>query len=937
MNLLYLIKIHFFMKKTILFLFFFSFFSNLFAQVTYYVDSSGIGNGLSWATASSDLQSIINSASPGDQVWVKEGIYQRDVGLSFLLNKDVSLYGGFPKVANPTFEERNPNLYSTILKGNQSRVLNVLGNSNPILASTIIDGFTLTEGYDINGAGLYATQSSATYRNLKIINNTSTMGLGAGAYLYYTTSTLYQVLIANNTSILNPGTDGDSAGMRIHGGEVKLVNCVVTDNHAEGYVGGIIAAASIVHLYNSIIYGNTAELSYTTSDANDNFRGTNYNVTYSKNSILQNSTGSEYYLETPIFYYFGNDLGGNLDVDPLFNSDYSLQLNSPGINKGDNQIILENPLLSNQDFFNDNRIVDVVDIGLNEYQTPMPDILYVKQNGTGDGTSWEEASGNLQLMMDRQIPGKQVWVAEGTYDTNGVYFKLREGVKVFGSFPATGNPTLEDRNYELTPSTLTASSGLILGNFHPQTRKLSSQTTIDGFIITTNSELTHGIFDSNSNVKYSNMIFQNNHLAYATIEIRRDSNPTFTDCKILNNSTTNFSASTVYLHSNANADFIRCHFEGNNPTSGNTFMLRNNCAANVIDCRFTQNATLGASYVTYIDNSSANFINTIFDSNGASLYDGGVVLVYGDIFGNEPSWTHPLTVNFDRCIFKNNQTRAMYVRGMQTDTLVINNSLFYGNKASSGGAIRKDTNINLYINNSTFTENEATGQFAGALFLNYGGGVNEIRNSIIYNNRGPYVYGDQIFTYQPISFKNSIVPGSGGSLNWNSGVYNNFNITPLSTDLGGNLDVNPFFLDPENKNFRLNELSPAIESGTNSIFNLNSIPDISTLTLDLDGNARIFNSVVDMGAFEFDPDFLTIEDYQNQNFIKVFPNPTNGFVSIETDQFELLDVTIFSIDGKQIERTESKIIDVSNYSKGVYIFQIQLSNHRKYSHKIIVK
>lgn len=925
------------MKKTILFLIFTVLFSKLQAQTTFYVDSLGSGDGSSWATASNDLQLIIDNAIGGDQVWVKQGNYQRGIGSSFLLNKNVSLYGGFPNVANPTFEDRNPNLYETILKGNQSRVLEVLGNSNPISSSTFIDGFTITEGNSTSGAGLYATQSSATYRNLKIVNNTSTMGLGAGVNLYYTNSTLYQVLIANNTSILNSGSDGDSAGMRIHGGEVKLINCVVADNHAQGYVGGIWAAASIVHLYNSIVYGNTAELSLTTSDANDNYRGANYNVTYAKNSILQNSTGSDYYLETPMFNYFGNDLGGNLDVNPMFNSDYSLQQNSPGINEGDSQIILENPLLTHVDFFNNNRILDVVDIGLNEYQLPIPDVLYVKENGTGDGTSWENASGNLQLMMDRQVPGNQVWVAEGTYDNNGVYFKLREGVKVFGSFPSVGNPTFEDRDYDNNQSVLTASSGIILGNFHHETRILSPQTTIDGFVVTSNSELTYGIFDSNSEVNYSNMTFEDNHLNNATIEIRRKSNPTFTACKIVNNSTTNTSASTVYLHSEAKANFINCHFEGNNPTSGNTFMLRNNCAANVIDCMFTQNAVLGSSYVAYVDNSSANFINTIFEANGATLYDGGVVLVYGDIFNNEGTWTHPLTVNFDRCVFKNNQTRAIYARGMQTDTLVINNSLFYGNKAHSGGALRKDTNINLYINNSTFTENQATGQFAGALFFNYGGGVNEVRNSIIYNNSSVYAYASQIYAFQPVSFKNSILPGSGGSANWNSGVYNDFNIAPLSTDLGGNLDVNPMFIDIENKNFRLSYGSPAINAGTNAIFSPNTIPNISMFNIDLDGNARIYNSIVDMGAFEFDPNFLDNKEFESKNYIKIFPNPANDFVYIETEKFDFLNVTIFSIDGKQIAQTTSKVIDVTNYSKGIYIFQIELSNQKKYSKKIIVK
>ncbi|MDR1792662.1 MAG: hypothetical protein LBR36_04375, partial [Bacteroidales bacterium] len=44
-------------------------------------------------------------------------------------------------------------------------------------------------------------------------------------------------------------------------------------------------------------------------------------------------------------------------------------------------------------------------------------IRYVSQTGSGimDGSSWADASPDLQAMINASIPGEEVWVKEGTY------------------------------------------------------------------------------------------------------------------------------------------------------------------------------------------------------------------------------------------------------------------------------------------------------------------------------------------------------------------------------------------------------------------------------------------------------------------------------------------------------------------------------------------
>ena len=63
----------------------------------------------------------------------------------------------------------------------------------------------------------------------------------------------------------------------------------------------------------------------------------------------------------------------------------------------------------------------------------------------------------------------------------------------------------------------------------------------------------------------------------------------------------------------------------------------------------------------------------------------------------------------------------------------------------------------------------------------------------------------------------------------------------------------------------------------------------------------------------------------NENLItdfRLFPNPTNDFISINT-QIENFKVEIFDLLGKKLfESYNLKIIDVTNYDKGTYLLKV---------------
>ncbi len=142
----------------------------------------------------------------------------------------------------------------------------------------------------------------------------------------------------------------------------------------------------------------------------------------------------------------------------------------------------------------------------------------------------------------------------------------------------------------------------------------------------------------------------------------------------------------------------------------------------------------------------------------------------------------------------------------------LNNCLVCSNGAANGGG-----ECGCTFNNCTIIENGAWGGGGGA----YGSSVN---NSIVYYNVPANIYsGDP-------SFSNSCT-------------------FPMPSGGSGNITNEPLFLDLTNGNYHFHIDSHCINTGNNAFLNWSS---------DLDGNPRIVNNTVDMGAYEYQAPTLVI-------------------------------------------------------------------------------
>lgn len=549
-------------------------------------------------------------------------------------------------------------------------------------------------------------------------------------------------------------------------------------------------------------------------------------------------------------------------------------------------------------------------------------ILYVAPTAQGDGdcSSWLNAC-TLQTALQNAVSGDEIWVKAGVYypgTSRNSSFVLKSGVALYGGFQGTESQRSE-RDWNAHPTIL---SGDIDqndinedGNFIAESEEdvqgenayhvvlganLSADTVLDGFVITAGladtplllNHLGGGIYLMASSPRLANLLISGN-LAVT--------------------------GGGVALLANCSPHFVNVTFRGNKATSGGAIYTYES-APQIESGFFLENSSAGDGGGIYSVLSQVTVLQSQFQRNVA-LYSGGA------IFSLESEWT------LKDILFQENTSNVGGAIAGYESTLSISSNTFIGNRASDGGGIYSNNGTLLVINtmlagnrasyrgggvsnlesnvtivNATFSKNTSASDLGGGIYNFYAASA-VLTNVIAWDNTPNSIYN--VNSTPLVSYSN--IQGCGAPDNWDS---------RCGTDMGGNLEADPLFINPDEGNLRLSIFSPMIDAGNNAALPVE-------ITQDLDGNPRFVDipsipdtgngtpPIVDIGAYEVQdtvPPVVTAIRRANANptsktlvqFTVIFSEPVTG---VDVSDFSVFttgaisDATVTEVEGSGSQRT----------------------------------
>lgn len=428
-------------------------------------------------------------------------------------------------------------------------------------------------------------------------------------------------------------------------------------------------------------------------------------------------------------------------------------------------------------------------------------IRYVKPGATGTGTSWSNAAGDIQNMINTSVAGDQIWIAAGTYKPNRKVheinlitpdnpynaFLLKAGVKLYGGFAGTES-SLANRNWSSNLSILSGylgtSNNIINKSYHVVVSAgnavMGSDTaTLDGFTV------RDGRADQNNFSSVVNGLYIDHNAGGGiyTVGNGYSSSPIIANCTISNDSAL---AAGAGMYNWTSYPVIKnCIIKDNVTYSGKGGGICNDGAASfVYNCTIVNN-TGGNGGGIYNSDSSSVIKNCVIDGNTAAGSGGGI---------------------YNCC--------SAYPK--ITNCKLVNNTAIYG-----GGIYNWYASAPV-ITNCTIADNTVSGHSGGIYNMSNGSNLTTIRNCIIWGN-------------------SSSITNAGTSISVTySMVANGFSGT-------GNSSSDPLFLNAAAGDYSLQALSPAIDQGNNAAYSM--VGNVNT-DKDLGNRPRLTGTTIDIGAYE---------------------------------------------------------------------------------------
>ncbi|OQB42712.1 MAG: putative outer membrane protein pmp6 precursor [Candidatus Hydrogenedentes bacterium ADurb.Bin179] len=210
--------------------------------------SSPTPDGLTWETAFQSIQSGVDATydAGGGEVWVAAGTYMPSFGTVVTLQEGVAIYGGFAGTETAR-DQRDWTANVTTIHG--------MGFSQCVFGANhaILDGFTVTGGYNVgSGGGMLNQACSPVVANCIF---TANQGFNGGG-MYNNNGAapvLTSCLFASNRADYGAGMYNNNAAAPV------ITQCVFQANTATLKGGGIYNGAASPMITNSSFGGNISE------------------------------------------------------------------------------------------------------------------------------------------------------------------------------------------------------------------------------------------------------------------------------------------------------------------------------------------------------------------------------------------------------------------------------------------------------------------------------------------------------------------------------------------------------------------------------------------------------------------------------------------------------------------------------------------------------
>jgi predicted outer membrane repeat protein len=462
-----------------------------------------------------------------------------------------------------------------------------------------------------------------------------------------------------------------------------------------------------------------------------------------------------------------------------------------------------------------------------------------------------------------------------------------------------------------------------------------------------NIQLYHSEIYSNSSAIGGGLYISNSNLILVSVSVSRNSTDSAgggglycdqSDVIVKNvivseNIVTYGDGGGIKFTDNSNSILQNVIVSNNRSVSGGGIECRNNSNPVIENSIISGNSAEVGGGLRCKASSNPILIDVTFSDNQTETYGGAIRLESSDSL---------ITIN--RVVFENNFSEqeggAISLEGCATG--IISNCLFLNNSANSGGGAILCNNSDLELINVTISHDSVSD--AGSVRF-YGNSNPVILNSIIWDY-SPNTIEFLTDSYATLSIAYSDIAGGFPWTNYNSNGIINW--------LEGNLDADPLFVDTTMNDYRLQDESPCISAGIDSILINDFWYKMPIVDLNNELRPNPAGSLPDMGSYE-NPQGIILGLEGNikkipqkfvlsQNYLNPFNPKTMIYYELPITSYVYLN--IYNLLGQKVATLVSEKQkpgyyqiewDASGYASGVYYYRMTADQFQDLKRMILLK